>query len=273
MLQDILVHVDGAETGRRRVDYANNVARRHGARLTGIHVTPPVDVPPYYKPSAIGRAAAAIERHQMLDAAAAEATFKAVTSDDQTLTIWRSVHGHMASEICDSARCADLIIVGQYEHEGAPEHHPLTLADDVVVASGVPVLVVPEAASSEGKIRRALIAWDGSRATVRSVHDALPLLLKAGANAEIVVVDGNDRPGELAPLIEHLARHGLVIDGQTRLPASPSQGGALVDQLELGRFDLLVMGAYGHPAWFEFIFGGTTRSILLNATTPVLISH
>jgi nucleotide-binding universal stress UspA family protein len=40
-----------------------------------------------------------------------------------------------------------------------------------------------------------------------------------------------------------------------------------------GHFDLLVMGAYGHPAWLEFLFGGTTPAALLNASSPVLVSH
>jgi len=45
MYRDLLVHVDGSEAGRRRVQIAVNLATRTGAQLTGLHVTPPADVP------------------------------------------------------------------------------------------------------------------------------------------------------------------------------------------------------------------------------------
>jgi len=50
-LRDLLVHVDSSQAGRRRVEFSAELAIRMGARLTGIHVIPPVDVPPLYKPS------------------------------------------------------------------------------------------------------------------------------------------------------------------------------------------------------------------------------
>jgi nucleotide-binding universal stress UspA family protein len=36
---------------------------------------------------------------------------------------------------------------------------------------------------------------------------------------------------------------------------------------------LLVMGAYGHSRWREMVLGGATRSILAQATLPVLLMH
>ena len=51
MFRDLLVHVDGSEAGRRRVQFAVDLAARLGAQLSGLHVTPPVEVPPLYKPS------------------------------------------------------------------------------------------------------------------------------------------------------------------------------------------------------------------------------
>ena len=55
MLRDLLVHVDGGEEGRRRVQFAADLALRTDARLSGIHVTPPAEVPPRYKPSRVMR--------------------------------------------------------------------------------------------------------------------------------------------------------------------------------------------------------------------------
>jgi nucleotide-binding universal stress UspA family protein len=45
MYRDLLVHVDGSSAGRRRLQFAKNLAHRTGARLRGLHVTPAPDVP------------------------------------------------------------------------------------------------------------------------------------------------------------------------------------------------------------------------------------
>jgi nucleotide-binding universal stress UspA family protein len=62
MLADIVVHADSTDAGRARTAFALDLADRHGGRLTGVHVIPPLDVPPYYKPHAIERAAENLER-------------------------------------------------------------------------------------------------------------------------------------------------------------------------------------------------------------------
>lgn len=53
MFRDLLVHVDRSQAGRRRVQFAVGLAVRIGARLNGIQVTPPAEVPPLYKPSLV----------------------------------------------------------------------------------------------------------------------------------------------------------------------------------------------------------------------------
>src|ERR1019366_10021904 len=58
MIRDLLVHVDGSEAGRRRLRFAIDLALRTGARLNGLHVMPPPEVPPLYKPSQLDEATA-----------------------------------------------------------------------------------------------------------------------------------------------------------------------------------------------------------------------
>jgi nucleotide-binding universal stress UspA family protein len=75
MLCDLLVHVDGGEAGWRRVHFAADLAIRTGARLNGIHVTPPAEVPPRYKPSRVDDVTADLSAKLALDAQAAAAVF------------------------------------------------------------------------------------------------------------------------------------------------------------------------------------------------------
>ncbi len=272
MIEDILVHVDATQAGERRIAYAFDLADRHHARLTGVHVAAPADVPPIYKPSQIERVAADIEQRSYEDARVSEKLFKSAGSKQAAKALWQVRQGGMSSQICDLARYADLVVLGQYEAAGSPEHHPLSLAEDVAGDCGRPVLVVP-AAGGKPRIRRALIAWDGGREAVRSLHDALPLLRQAKAVAEIATIDGSDPVGPLKPLVDHLRHHQIDVEGDAHRHASGSAASVLIGRLKQGHFDLLIMGAYSHPAWLEFLFGGTTSSVLMNTCVPVLISH
>lgn len=272
MIEDILVHVDGTEAGKRRIAYAFDLAERHQARLTGVHVTAPVDVPPYYKPSMVDQVATALEYHATLDAQVSEQLFEAAASARSTPTLWRAADGAMSVAICKLARWSDLVVLGQYEREGTVERHPFSLAQAVAVDCGRPVLVVPAAIGNE-RMSRALVAWDGSREAVRALHDALPLLRVAKATVELAMING-EAEGVLEPLCDHLRRHQISVEEEAHLHKSGSTADALVERLEQGHFDLLIMGAlsHSHPVWIEFLFGGTTSSALFNASTPVLIS-
>jgi len=274
MLRDLLVHVDGSDAGQRRLQFAIDLALRTGARLSGLHVMPPPDVPPLYKPSQLDEAVAYMSKKLASNARAAKEAFSEGVAQRLADTRWFGADGDVVDGICEYARYADLVILGQYEWQGPHLAHPLPIAHSVVLRCGRPVLVVPSAVGPTSFARTA-IAWDGSREAVRAVHDALPLLALS-QSVEIVTIISPEtvESGEDAKhLSAHLANHGIKIEPtviQTRAEEEPI---ALRQQLEKADYDLLVMGGYSHPKWLEFIFGGATRSILLSSKIPVLVSH
>jgi len=274
MLRDLLVHVDGSPAGRRRVQFAADLAVRTGARLSGIHVTPPVEVPPRYKPSRIAQVAADLSSKLAMDPQAAATAFSEEAVGRLADAVWFEAEGDVAVGISNRARYADLVILGQYEWQGSPEAHPLPIAHSVVLRCGRPVLVVP-AVVQAGALARIAIAWDGSREAVRAVHDALPLL-RLSQSIQIVKVippSAGDHEVDTDSLLAHLARHGIAIGTDVLQVRTDHEHDSLRMQIEQGHHDLLVMGAYSHPRWLEFIFGGVTQSILLSSKAPVLVSH
>jgi nucleotide-binding universal stress UspA family protein len=274
MFRDLLVHVDGSDAGRRRLQFAIDLALRTGARLSGLHVMPPPDVPPLYKPSQLDEAVTNMSRKLAANARAAKEAFKEEVAQRLSDTRWFEADGDVADGICDRARYADLVILGQYEWQGPHVVHPSPIAHSVVLRCGGPVLVVP-AAVGPISFARAAIAWDGSREAVRAAHDALPLLALS-QSVEIVTIiapEAVESSDDAKNLSEHLANHGIKIEPgviQTRSEEEPT---ALRQQMEKADYDLLVMGGYSYPKWLEFIFGGATRSILLSSKIPVLVSH
>jgi nucleotide-binding universal stress UspA family protein len=273
MFRDLLVHVDGSEAGRRRVQVAVDLAARLGARLTGLHVTPPVEVPPLYKPSRVAEVASDISSILALDARAAATVFSEETQRLADAS-WFEAAGDIAPRINDKARYADLVVLGQYEWQGSPEAHPLPIAHSVVLHCGRPVLVVP-AVVRPSALARVAVAWDGSREAVRAVHDALPLL-RLSRSIQIVTMirpSAKDDEVDARSLSAHLANHGIKTGTDVLQIRTAEEHKSLRKQIEHGHYDLLVMGGYSHPMWLEFIFGGATRSILLSSKIPILVSH
>ncbi|HEV2547827.1 MAG TPA: universal stress protein [Stellaceae bacterium] len=273
MFRDLLVHVDGTQAGRRRVKLALDLAKRTESQLSGLHVTPPPEVPPRYKPSRVAGVEADISRYLAIDAQSAERLFSEETSH-QTNISWHQANGDMVEGICERARYADLVLLGQYEWQGTAETHPLPVAHRVVLRSGRPVLVVPEEARPSD-FARVAVAWDASREAVRAVHDALPLLRLARSVETVAMVDstGKDDELDLRRLAAHLKNHGVPIEPRTQKMSSANEHAALREQLAHGHYDLIVMGGYSHSIWREFIFGGATQSILLSSRSPILVSH
>jgi nucleotide-binding universal stress UspA family protein len=118
MLRDLLVHVDGSDAGRRRLQLAIDLALRTGDRLSGLHVMPPPDVPPVYKPSQLDEAVADMSRKLVANARVAREAFKEEVAQRLPDTRWFEADGNVADGICDRARYADLVILGQYEWQG-----------------------------------------------------------------------------------------------------------------------------------------------------------
>ena len=63
----------------------------------------------------------------------------------------------------------------------------------------------------------------------------------------------------------------MVLD---KVDANGRRIGEILESYALShRADLLVMGAYGHARWREFILGGATKSLLSRPPLPILFSH
>jgi nucleotide-binding universal stress UspA family protein len=74
MYRDLLVHVDGSSADGKGCSLPLPLARRMGARLSGIHVTPPPGRPLKFKPSHIIREASEISRTLASDARVARSS-------------------------------------------------------------------------------------------------------------------------------------------------------------------------------------------------------
>jgi nucleotide-binding universal stress UspA family protein len=171
------------------------------------------------------------------------------------------------------ARAADLVMFPEPREGSSIGRHQL---EELVFASGRPVLAIPADWSGSSLARRIVVAWDGGREAARAVFDALPFLQQA-ETVRIVSVQGVlDEPvRQFTPgdeIAATLSRHGIRAECATFQSVSGSVKEELQRQvLDIGA-DMVVMGCYGHSRFREMILGGVSRDMLRNIPFPLLLA-
>jgi nucleotide-binding universal stress UspA family protein len=274
----LLVHLDRDARSAARLEIGIALAEALDAHLVGLFALNAEYIPSFVRAEAGSLVEEAVRRNRAeAEAAARKAFDAAVAKRGNGRTEWRASNQDALGAVRLSARYADVVLIGQHE-SGTEERAGVSpgFADEIVLSTGRPVLLIPYAGRFGAGFKRALIAWNGTSEAARAVSDALPLLTRA----EAVEVISFDPPGGLeqgrAPghdVALWLARHGVNVT----VAVQPS-GGEDVGALLLSRADdfgaqLLVMGAYGHSRMREMVLGGVTRTVLGSATVPVLMSR
>jgi|SRR5271155_313107 len=174
----------------------------------------------------------------------------------------------------DLAKSFDLTILGQLSPEiRSTGFRP----DEIIIATGRPVLVVPYAGTYDMVGRRALVAWDGTREAARAANDALALLDNAEAVTVMFVGAREATLAEHHPSIErmvhHLQRHGIPARTEETLQGDLRISDVLLSRAADLAADLIIAGAYHHSQLREALVGGVSRELLDHMTVPVLMSH
>lgn len=276
--KNLLVHLDPSKSSLKRADAAIALAAERGAHLTALAVAEEPSVPSYVEaqvPASIFTQMRATAR-ATLDAQG-EAFGKRAKAEGISFEVRTELTREPAAElIARHARYADLVIMGQVDPDdpltGTPE-----LAEDVLLGSGRPVLMVPYIGALRAPGRRILVAWDAGREAARAVSDALPLL--ETADKVLVAIVNPQRGGQAhgqepgADIALHLARHGVNVDVQVYTQRDLSIGDVLLARIADENVDLMVLGAYGHTRLREMVLGGVTRDMLRTMTVPLFMLH
>ncbi len=268
-LRHLLVHVDAHPRSADRVALAATLARRFGARVTGL----------FAESSSLGPGIVGVRDPERLaaDETAARGAFEERTAG--LSTDWWSIAGgdwaHVVGWTSACCRYADLAILGQHPDEGT--RLPADAIEQVLEDAGRPVLVVPSAGRHPDVGRRVLVAWTGSRESARAVADAMPFLTTAEHVTVLSIqLPGSGEAGAFPPVdvMAHLAAHGvkasherIVADAEVRVIHHILNRAA--DEFA----DLTVMGAHFERAFPYLPRSGTAHDLLRTMTNPVLLSR
>ena len=257
--RDILVYLDPTPASEDRLRVAIGLAKAHAARLIGVDA------------SSDEAFLGAWGKHALR----IEPTFSEAVKTAGLKAEFFGGGDRQGARHPDYLHCVDLMISPRPEGDTRELVRPF-VPDQALVASGVPMLVIPQDWKFGPIGEDIVIAWNASREATRAVHDALPLLKKA-KKVTIFAFSSSGGGGlrdSSESLAEHLARHGVaagVSDWTNTGDITAVE--ALFASLDTQQSDLIVAGAFGHSRAFEGLFGGVSLDLLHQPCLPVLMSH
>jgi nucleotide-binding universal stress UspA family protein len=181
----------------------------------------------------------------------------------QFITLETPVWAGLSAE----SRLSDVIV---FSTDPARGRGPLAEAFQQMMADEQrPVLIAREGFKVGGCV---VVAWDGGKEASRAARLALPLLEKSGRVVILAAPKASSRSFDPARLQSYYAARGVEAEVDLLADAGDAAP-ALLHAASKAQADILVAGAFGHPRLQEFIFGGTTRTLLSSDQPSLFLSH
>ena len=265
----IMVPLAGGVDDARALAAARIVAEAFDAELAAVHAPADIaDLMPWMGEGFMGGVQISAIESLKEAAVEGEKAGKAACADcGYSKTRFTSLASPVWAGLAMESRLSDVVV---FDQQAACGRGPLAEAFQQIVADEQrPVIVAREGLKLNGTVA---IAWDGGKEASRAVRTALPLLAKAGRVVVMGAPDASSRSFDLERLREFLAARG--VKAQTReVQGSTDAGHLLLGAAGEAGADILVAGAFGHARLREYIFGGTTRTLLNSGGPSLFLSH
>jgi len=248
LFHDVLVVIDGAESGWRALEQVALLARHEETRAHGIHVVP--------SDASLDEARDVVEAfsdHLQRWDLEGELTVRA---------------GDFEAEVAALARWTDLVVAASRPPESQGDDRPLGGGvRGILGPSPQPVLVVPGTPTG---LERAVLAYDGSA----KADEALFVATYAAAEwgVEVTVVTAHERTRQGQQILKRACRY--LSERGVEVRAIASRGGAaeaIKEIVEASDADLVIMGGYGFGPVMKRVLGSTVDRVLRESSVPVLV--
>ncbi|HVI55971.1 MAG TPA: universal stress protein [Luteibacter sp.] len=262
------------------VEVAGGIAREYGARLDVLQLVV-MPAPMIDAWAMVPDAGFAQVYTDLCDAAEvkAEALRKTIATlgvpgDVRTLEALFVEPGRLAAS---AARASDLIVMARPFDAPADTAIVHAYFATLLHETGRPILVVPSSGLPLFPPHHAVLAWADTAESARALHDALPFLQRC-ESVDVILVDPvatalEAREARGNAVVRHLVEHGVAARVVSCKSRGKPVGAVLLDHARHSGAQLIVAGGYGHSKLREWVIGGTTRDLFLDAPVPVLFSH
>jgi nucleotide-binding universal stress UspA family protein len=250
LFTNILVAINGGDSGWCALEQALVIARRENTRVSGLHV---VSNKAKLKPQEDKRLKAQFNQRCEAAGVSGELAFE---------------FGRTPRKVCERARWVDLVIL-RINHPPAPQ--PISRLSSglstIIRRCPRPLLAVPGAATT---LQRTLLAYDGSPKADEALYIAA--YMSAWWNSELVVVNIKE-PGHNSNQV--LTRARMYLENQRSDVIYSGRTGTVSEEIlratEEYDCDLIVMGGYGFNPVMEIVLGSAVDEVLRTSRIPLLI--
>lgn len=278
MIKNILVPIDGSEHSKAAIEYGLWFVENFHGTLFGQHVIDTVSIEgsffhdisgslgfePYLDFSTKMREVLEERGKGLLEEFSERCREKGI-KHDTFLDM-----GIIASEICERAKVADLVIMG---HRGINEEFSTGLlgstAESVTRRIARPVFITTKKFKV---IDSPLLAYDGSQRASSAMESAAEFCSQLHLPLTVLYIPKEEGMADrvLQEARSYLASYELEVRYEIG-KGYPEQ--KIVDYLTNFNYDLLFIGAYGHRRIIELVIGGTTEYVLRKSPCPVFLKR
>ena len=265
----IMVPLAGTEDDVKALAGARVVAEAFDAELAVVHAPADIaDLMPWMGEGFMGGVqVSAIDSLKEAAVAGEKAARSACDAIGYGKTSFTSLTSPVWAGLAMEARLSEVVV---FDQQAACGRGPLAeVFQQIVADEHRPVMVAREGLKLDGTV---VIAWDGGKEATRAARKAVPLLRKAKRVVIVGAPDASSRSFDQARLQAFLAARGVKAEAQV-LQGSADAGHLLLEAARGASADILVAGAFGHTRLREYIFGGTTRTLLNSDGPSLFLSH
>ena len=279
MIKKILVALDQDSDTPVATQYAIEIAKKTGARLTGLAVVDTKEIEASSKGGGIGSFYYAEKVRDTLTAETREKAreliqiFEARVQKEGLSHVEVVEEGSSSQRIVEDMKYHDLLVMGMDPHffYAHPNQHTSTLAGIFKNAIG-PSLLVPKSYKSVSKV---LFATDGGNNAARTLHQFVNLN-PFGTDLDIFVMHVNEDKFHSAEVhlqltVSYLVAHGYTPKVVSVVDRSPEK--AILEQVNLLGINLIVSGGSAHASVFGTKFGETTSHLIEHSPIPLFMDH
>ncbi|HMB93522.1 MAG TPA: universal stress protein [Rhodothermales bacterium] len=280
MIKKILVALDPDTDTPVATRYAQQIAQRYDAAVTGLAVVDMGSIEASSRGGGIG-SMYLMEKVQkeLTEEARQRARDLTKQFDEAMANSGVTYHVEVAEgapfeRIVEDMKYQDLLIVGRDPHffYSHPETSTKTLVR-VVRDTIAPTLVVPDTYRA---IERVLITYDGSTASARAMR-RFAHLQPFGTDVQVEILNVHSgKESEGSRLALEMAKGYLNVHGYEPHATSLQGSNAakeIFDFAEHFEADLLVAGAHSVSMWRKLAFGSTTASLLEKCELPLFLDN
>jgi nucleotide-binding universal stress UspA family protein len=268
-MHDILLPTTDAYDRNAASVYAAQLAAGLRASLSALYIVQPfLGGPDFNSPGVIAEAVGYLLEQRKAAVEGAEPFLDWAQRQGVEGPRWETSDAPFARAVATAACWHDVIVL---QADVDRETGRAATLGEVLLTCGRPCIVVRGVSAAPP--RRIAVAWNGSGECIRAVHSALGLLQRAD---DVVVLQSEPtaQSAALLPRIDaYLERHGIRAIRHPHKIGDRAPGESLLLAAEANNADLLVMGAYGHSRFSEWVLGGATRHVLEHARLPVFLRH